>query len=110
MAGENNIGGLEQLVLISLVRLGEDAYGVAVHEDITKRTGRSMTYATIYTTLSRLEQKGLVRMRTGEPTAERGGRRKNYYLINAAGRRALNESLDALRTMTRGLGAQLEQP
>src|SRR4051812_6494379 len=110
MSGENGIGGLEQLVLIALVRLGDDAYGVAVHEDITKRTGRSMTYATVYTTLSRLEQKGLVRMRTGDPTPERGGRRKNFYLINAAGRRALQESMRALRTMTRGLGAHLELP
>jgi DNA-binding PadR family transcriptional regulator len=105
-----HLGELEQLVLLALLRLGDDAYGVAVHREIAERTGRALSFATIYTTLSRLKAKGLVVARVGEPTPERGGRRKTYYAIHPAGRRAVQQSLRAIRTMTRGLDASLEMP
>ncbi len=102
-----NLGDLEQLVLLALVRLGDDAYGVSVHEAIRSRTARDVAFATIYTTLVRLEDKGLVSSRVGEPTPERGGRAKKHFALTAAGRAALKRSLGDLRAMTQGLGASL---
>src|SRR5215212_4689852 len=92
---DGHLGELERLVLLALVRLGDDAYGVAVQREITARTSRAMSFGTVYTTLGRLEDKGLIASRLGEPTAERGGRRKKYFDIRPAGRRALRESLQA---------------
>lgn len=102
------LGDLEQLVLLALLRLGTEGYGVSVQQEITARTGRSLSFATIYTTLNRLEAKGLVSSRLGESTAERGGRRKTYYTVNRHGKEAVRDALRALRTMTRGLGAAWE--
>lgn len=99
------LGELEQLVLLALVRLGDEAYGVTVHEAIRTRTGRELAFATIYTTLSRLEAKGLVASFVGEPTRERGGRAKKHFTLTASGRAALKRSLGDLRSMTQGLGA-----
>ena len=70
------LGELEQLTLIALLRLGKDSYGVTVRDEITGRTGRAMSFGTVYSTLARLDEKGLVSTRLGEPTAERGGRGK----------------------------------
>lgn len=99
------LGELEQLVLLALVRLGDDAYGVTVHEAIRTRTDRELAFATIYTTLARLEAKGLVASFVGEPTRERGGRAKKHFTLTASGRAALKRSLGDLRSMTQGLGA-----
>jgi DNA-binding PadR family transcriptional regulator len=104
------LGELEQLVLIALLRLGDQGYGVSVQREIAAHAHRSLSFATIYTTLNRLEGKGLVVARLGEATAERGGRRKTYFSLSSAGRSAVQASLRALRTMTAGLGAALELP
>ena len=104
------LGELEQLVLLALLRLGHQAYGVAVQREIAARTGRTLSFATIYTTLGRLESKGLIAARLGEATAERGGRRKTYYTVSKDGRQAVKDSLQTLRTMTRGLGPAWESP
>jgi len=104
------LGGVEQLVLLALVRLGRDSYGVTVRDEIERRTGRDAHFGTVYTTLARLEDKGFVTSRLGDPTSERGGRRKKHFAITAAGTRQLTESLRGLKTMTRGLGARLELP
>lgn len=103
----SHLGGLEQLVLLALARLGDDAYGVAVRDEIERTTKRATSFGSIYTTLARLEQKGLIRSSMGEPSAERGGRRKKYFAMTVAGERALREQIAALRTMTRGLDAVL---
>lgn len=100
-----NLGELEQLVLLALVRLGDEAYGVTVHEALRARTGRVLSFATVYTTLGRLEAKGLVASFVGEPTRERGGRAKKHFTLTASGRAALKRSLGDLRSMTQGLGA-----
>ncbi len=100
-----HLGEFEQLVLLALLRLGEEAYGVAVQKEIASETGRRVSFATVYTTLARLEVKGFVATRQGDPTPERGGRRKKYFEINALGKRTLKESLRAIRTMARGLDA-----
>jgi DNA-binding PadR family transcriptional regulator len=104
----HGLGEFEQLVLLALVRLGAEAYGVAIRDEIEHRTGRQVTVGAVYTTLLRLEDKRLVAARIGEPTPQRGGRRKKYYRPLAAGRRELAASLDALRSMTRGLTPGLD--
>ena len=75
----------EQLVLLALIRQGHDVYGVSICDDIAARTGRDVSLGGVYKTLERLEDKGLVASRVGEPTAERGGRRKKHYRIDGRG-------------------------
>ena len=106
----HGLGEFEQLVLLSLMRLGSEAYGVAIRDEIERQTGRNVTLGAVYTTLLRLEDKRLVATRLGEPTPQRGGRRKKYYRPLASGRRELAASIDALRAMTRGLTPNFELP
>jgi PadR family transcriptional regulator PadR len=103
-------GEFEQLVLLALARLGDDGYGVSVLDEIHRRTGRSASFSAVYAALSRLEDKALIRSRYGEPTPERGGRRKKHFALTAAGRTTIAASVLAVRTMARGLGATLELP
>ena len=98
-----HLGELEQLVLLALVRLGEGAYGMSVREELARVARRHPSYATIYSTLQRLETKGLVKARLGEPTAERGGRRKRLFTLTASGQGALRQSLGAVDRMARGV-------
>ena len=105
-----NLGELEQLILLAIARVGDDAYGVTVRREIALRTRRDLSFGSVYTTLSRLEAKGFVTSRLGDPTPERGGRRKKHYVISAGGRRALQRSLRAIRTMARGIDASWETP
>lgn len=90
-------------MLLALVRLGDDAYGMTVRREIEARTGRDLSVGAIYATLERLESKGLVRSEVGEPTAERGGRAKRLFRIDAKGEQALEVSQRALRSMTDGM-------
>jgi DNA-binding PadR family transcriptional regulator len=103
---DGTLGEFEQLVLLALMRLGPDAYGVSICQDIVDRTGRDVSLGAVYKTLERLEDKGLVQSRIGDPTAERGGRRKKHYRPLAAGQRALRQSLSAIRNMTEGLESE----
>ena len=103
----SSLGDFEQLVLLAVLRLGQEAYGVSVIREIEERTGREVAVGAMYTTLYRLERKGLVSSRTGESTSERGGRAKRYFRIKAKGRQAMEDSLVALASMTRGLLAQV---
>lgn len=105
-----HLGEFEQLVLLALLRLDDDAYGVSVQREIARRTKRAPSFGTVYSTLARLEEKGLVASRLGDPTPERGGRRKKYYAIRPAGRRAVERSLQAIEQMTRGLDVSWETP
>ena len=98
-----HLGELEQLVLLALLRLGDGAYGMTVREELARVAGRHPSYATIYSTLQRLETKGLVRARLGDPTAERGGRRKRLFTLTPAGQSALRQSLGAVERMARGV-------
>ena len=97
------LGEFEQIVLLAVLRVRDDAYGVAITEEIHRETRRDVTLASVYTTLARLEEKGFVTSSLGEPTAARGGRRKRYYTVTAAGRRALRGALTVLGRMARGL-------
>jgi PadR family transcriptional regulator, regulatory protein PadR len=97
------LGSLEYIVLLALVRLGSNAYGMTVRREIDKRTGRNVSIGAVYSTLERLEAKGYVSSSTGAPTAERGGRAKRLFQIEADGQRALRASHEAIRKMTVGL-------
>ena len=108
MAGSFSLGEFEQLVLLALVRLGERGYGVTIHDEIVRRAGRDVTVAAVYKTLERLEAKGFAASTLGEPTAERGGRRKKYFRIQPAGRRALVHALASLQRMADGLSPEIE--
>jgi PadR family transcriptional regulator PadR len=100
---ESALGEFEQLVLLAIIRLGPEAYGVSVTDEIAARTSRPASLGAVYKTLERLEDKGFVAGRIGEPTAERGGRRKKHYRLLAAGERALKRSIASIRSMTDGL-------
>ena len=97
------MGDFEQLVLLALMRLGNDAYGMEVREEIEKRTGREISYGAVYTTLDRLEQKGYVAHRLGDATPERGGRAKKYFRALPQGRAALRATQQALTVMWQGM-------
>jgi DNA-binding PadR family transcriptional regulator len=100
---EPRLGEFEILILAALIRLGDGAYGVSVRREVQARTGRSVSIGAVYTTLGRLERKGLVRSRVGAPTSERGGRAKKYFRANVAGRAALKSAVKTIGRMTEGL-------
>jgi PadR family transcriptional regulator PadR len=97
------LGSLEHIVLLALVRLSSNAYGMTVRREIEERTGRNISIGAVYTTLERLEAKGYVSSALGEPTAERGGRAKRLFKIEAEGEQVLQASQEAIRKMTLGL-------
>jgi PadR family transcriptional regulator len=105
-----SLGDLEQLVLLAMIQLGDDAYGAAVQREIDARTNRPVTLGAVYSTLARLEAKGFVTSHTGEPTPVRGGRRKKVYAVEPAGREAMREALSALHALSRGIWPALETP
>jgi|SRR5436189_2956792 len=85
------IGEFEELVLLAILGQGEGAYGVTIHKALEDATNRSITIGSLYTTLSRLEEKGLVESWIGEPTAERGGRAKRHYKVKGSAQSLLKE-------------------
>jgi DNA-binding PadR family transcriptional regulator len=97
MARREFLGGFELLVMLALIRLGDEAYGVPISEAIEHSSGRPVSVGSVYVTLNRLETKGLVASRLGEPTAERGGRAKTYFRVTARGLRGVQQ---AQRTLT----------
>lgn len=105
----DQLGRLEQLLLFAVLRLDDDAYGATIRREIRERTGRSLTTGAIYTTLRRLEDRSLVSSWVGEPTPERGGRRKKFYRLEAAGLAALDKSWGEVRDMSVGLAAKLHR-
>jgi DNA-binding PadR family transcriptional regulator len=99
MGGGYRLGDSERIVLLALVSLRKNAYGVTIRRAIAERAGREVSYGALYTTLDRMEAKGYVSSRIGEPTRVRGGRAKRYFQIEAPGIRALNETRDAIASM-----------
>lgn len=96
------LGELELVVLLAVARLADDAYGVSVREEIEGRSGRALSLGAVYSTLYRLEEKGHVSSGRGEPTAERGGRAKRLYRVEASGARAAAETRRMLERMWEG--------
>jgi PadR family transcriptional regulator PadR len=106
MAKGEFLGDFEQLVILAVLRLGDQAYAVSIHDEIVSCTGRNVSVGAVYATLDRLEQKGLVSSYLGDPTSERGGRPKRFIQITSRGKSSLRESQSALNGMLKGLGAQ----
>jgi PadR family transcriptional regulator, regulatory protein PadR len=103
-----SLGEFEQLVLIAIVRLGDEAYGATIRRDIEERTDRRLSISAVYTTLDRLERKGCVRSWIGDPTPQRGGRRRKYFALQPLGARALRSAYRAFGAMTAGLERRLK--
>jgi PadR family transcriptional regulator, regulatory protein PadR len=101
------IGDFEQLILFALVRLGADVHGVPIRREIEERAGRAVSPGALYTALDRLEKRGLVASRLGDPTPERGGKRKRLYTLQPAGERALARVFESLRLMSSGVARRL---
>ena len=101
--GRDHLGELEQIVLLAILRLGDNAYGVPIRREIDKRAGRNLTVGALYRTLDRLEEKHYVSSWFGDPAPERGGRSKRYFRVTAVGIRALNDSRESLAAMWEGV-------
>jgi PadR family transcriptional regulator PadR len=98
-----SLGEFEQIVLLAILRLGDEAYGVTVREEILRCTGREVSPGALYTTLGRMEDKGIIQSRSGEPTPERGGRAKRFLTVTKLGRAALVEAQRAYQSLLLGL-------
>ena len=103
MARGTYLGEFELMVLLALIRLGENAYGVPICHEIEERSGREAALGSVYATLQRLEEKGLVTSRLGESTAVRGGRAKRYFRVTAHGIRDVRQTQRALMNLWHGL-------
>ncbi len=98
-----HLGDFEQILLFAVLRLGEDAHGAAVRQEIERRIGRVISPGAAYTALDRLEERGFVLSWIGETAEGRSGRRRKYYRLSPAGARALSRSYADLRDMAAGL-------
>ncbi len=98
-----DIGPLDQQVMLAIMRQQPKAYGVSIQQLIEERTGREYSVGAIYASLDRLEDRGYVASKPGEPTAERGGRAKLYFKLTSPGQAALQRSLRAIDSMRRGV-------
>ena len=103
-----HLGEFELLLLLALLQTKEEMYGVQIRAVIEDRTGRTVSPGAIYTALDRLERRSLVSSRLGDPTKQRGGKRKRYYRIESAGATRLRQSQRALAQMARGVSPELE--
>jgi len=103
MAGREHLGEFEQIVLLAILRLGQEAYGVPIRIEIERRTRRAVTVGALYRTLDRLEDKGYISSAFSPPTPERGGRSKRYFTVRPRGLRTLRASRQALSAMWEGL-------
>jgi PadR family transcriptional regulator, regulatory protein PadR len=104
------LGDFEQLVLLGVLRLElqDSAYGAAVRQEIHARSGRDVSINAVYTTLDRLESKGFLKSWVGDPTPQRGGRRRKFYALRPAGVAALRQAYRAFTGMAEGLQSRLE--
>lgn len=93
----------ELMVMLAILRLGREAYGVPIAEEISKRSGRELAIGVVYSTLGRLEEDASVRSETGEATAARGGRAKTYFELTAKGLKQVRETQRALQSLWSGI-------
>ncbi len=103
MPKRGNLGDFELMVMLALLRLGDDAYGVPISREIELQSGHEVALGSVYATLERLEAKGLVSSHLGKPTAERGGKAKRYFRVTSNGLRKTRETRQALMKLWRGL-------
>ena len=102
-SSSNSLGEFEHVVLLVLIRLGDDAYGMSVRATIHELIKRDISIGAIYTTLERLQNKGYVKSRMGESTAKRGGRAKKYFSVTGKGREALKDTRANLKVLWQGI-------
>ena len=100
-------GEFEQMVLMALLRLWDNAYGITIRDEIERHTDRVISIGAVCTTPGRMGKKGYVSCRIGAPTSERGGRRKKYYKLETSGGQALHLSYEALKKMISRLEGEL---
>ncbi len=105
----DSLGEFEQLLLLAILHLGDDAYGVTIRQEVESRTGREVAIGAMYTTLNRLETKGFVKSVMSDPTAQRGGRAKRTFTVRPLGATALRQSRERLARMWDGLKPNLEK-
>src|SRR6185503_10173892 len=98
-----NLGEFEQLILLAILRLRDDAYGVTIRAELAERAGRAVAPGALYTALDRLETKALITSRMSDPTPQRGGRAKRHVTVTAAGIAALTRSVRAYERLLDGL-------
>jgi PadR family transcriptional regulator len=110
MASPAYLGEFEQLLLLAVLRLGADAYGLDIARELDERAGRSVSRGALYTSLDRLEEKGLLRWKVAAATAARGNLPRRLYTVTPAGMTALRASRATLRRMWRGIESLLEEP
>jgi len=103
MAVPTSLGEFEQVVLLAILRLDDNAYGVTIRGEILRCAERAPAPGALYTTLDRLEEKGLLSSRMGDPTPQRGGRAKRYFQVTANGVAAIAQSQRAYRRLLKGL-------
>jgi PadR family transcriptional regulator, regulatory protein PadR len=103
MKDPSSLGEFEQVVLLAVLRLEDNAYGVTIRSEISSCTGREPTAGALYTTLDRMEDKGIVSSRLGDATPQRGGRAKRYFVVTKAGRAALISAQRAYQSLLEGL-------
>ena len=103
MSKRDGLSSVELMILLALMRLGDDAYGVTVSAEIERETGRETALGSIYASLERLDENGLVCSELGEPTAARGGRAKKYFRVTAKGVREVRSAKQSFVTLWRGL-------
>jgi DNA-binding PadR family transcriptional regulator len=104
-----DLGDIEHLVLLAILRLGREAYGIPILEEVCARSGREVSRATVYVALKRLEQKGLVTSKLGDSTPERGGRAKRFFKLKPSGLKALRESREMFLSLWRDYETVLDQ-
>jgi PadR family transcriptional regulator PadR len=97
------LGHFDLMLLLAILRLREDSYGVTIARELEEQTGREVVVASVYATLERLQERGLVTSSLGESTPERGGRAKRYFRITAAGIREVRDSRQSLMNLWKGL-------
>jgi PadR family transcriptional regulator PadR len=108
MSKTDNLGEFEQLALLAVLRLGDEAYGAQIQEELDRSANRSAAISSIYITLTRLESKGMVRSEMGPASADRGGKPRRYFFIEPAGLDALRGSRGRLLSMWDGLEKELD--
>ena len=97
--GKNTIGEFEEIVMLTVAVLGQDAYGIAIKKDIEERSKRSVSLGAMRTALKRLEKKGFLKSEFGEVTAVRGGKRKRYFQVTPYGKRVLEEVMQTRKQL-----------
>src|ERR1700726_4961090 len=110
MSNRDYLGEFEHIVVLALLRLADQAYGVTVRQEIEVRISREVSIGAVYATLARLETKGYVNSYLGDPTPERGGRSKRFFRVTAKGLAGVNRTQRALLRMTRGLALTRAYP